>query len=153
MNDPSPPESRRPGCKSGAHEHDYINDDEPSLAPGVSIVQCSRAEPLYTAKEESLIRLGLNEAAQGNEIDNSAAALFRSLRKRQVSAEQVIEHCGLPTWETRELSAARGRVMTFGRRYRGKTIGEIPPDYLRWTLSCDNLPFNLRRAIKLVLEA
>jgi uncharacterized protein (DUF3820 family) len=35
------------------------------------------------------------------------------------------------TWATRELMAARGRVMTFGK-FEGRTVGEIPGWYLRW---------------------
>jgi uncharacterized protein (DUF3820 family) len=48
--------------------------------------------------------------------------------------------------------SARGRVMTFGR-YRGRTVGECPPNYLKWALkTCDNLPHNVRRAMEIVLR-
>src|SRR5215813_1350079 len=53
----------------------------------VVVVQCSYAgdperKSVYTQTEEKLVRLGLDPAARGNEVDNSAVAFFRSLRKR-----------------------------------------------------------------------
>jgi uncharacterized protein (DUF3820 family) len=109
--------------------------------------------PVFTETEEKLIRLGLNEAAHQGESDACAVKLFQSLRRRGVSAEQVIAHMTESTWAMRDLMAARGRVVDFGK-YRGKTVGEVPPDYLEWALrECSNLSFNLRRAMQLVLDA
>jgi uncharacterized protein (DUF3820 family) len=69
-----------------------------------------------------------------------------------VNAEQIIASFAQSTWATRELMAARGYVVDFGK-YRGRTVGEVPPHYLRWALAKhDNLSFNLRRAMQLVLN-
>jgi hypothetical protein len=119
--------------------------------PSVSLR--SLPEIALTTIEEKLINLGLNPAAQPGEVSNAGAKLFHSLRKRGVSSEQIISSFAQKTWAVRELSAARGRIVDFGR-YRGKTVGEVPPHYLRWALrNCDNLSFNLRRAMQLVLKA
>lgn len=48
----------------------------------------------FTEKEEKLIRLGLNQSAQGCEIDTSAVKLFNSLRERKVDAETIINGNG-----------------------------------------------------------
>jgi hypothetical protein len=112
----------------------------------------SLPETVFTETEQKLLRLGLNEAAHPGEVDNCGAMLFRSLRRRGASAEQLIASMTQATWAARELSAARGRVMTFGQ-YRNKTVGEVPPRYLRWALkTCSNLPHNLRRAMQIVLN-
>jgi uncharacterized protein (DUF3820 family) len=109
--------------------------------------------PIFTETEQKLLQLGLNSAAQPGEVDNCGAMLLRSLRRRGVSAEQIVASMTQATWATRELMAARGRVVDFGK-YKGKTVGEVPPDYLEWALrECSNLSFNLRRAMQLVLDA
>jgi uncharacterized protein (DUF3820 family) len=109
--------------------------------------------PTFTATEQKLLTLSLDPAAHEDEIDNAAVMLLRSWRRRGVSAEAIIAGMTQATWLARELSAARGRVMDFGK-YKGKTVGEVPPDYLRWALrECSNLSFNLRKAMKLVLQA
>jgi uncharacterized protein (DUF3820 family) len=108
--------------------------------------------PPFTATEEKLIRLGLNPAAHPGEVDSCAVKLFGSLRKRGTTADQVIQSFATATWAARELMAARGRIVDFGK-YRGKTVGEVPPDYLQWAIkNCDNMSFNLRRAMQLVLN-
>jgi uncharacterized protein (DUF3820 family) len=107
---------------------------------------------IFTTTEQKLLRLGLNSAAHPGESDNCAIMLFRSLRRRGVDAEQIIASYAQQIWAMRELSAARGRVMTFGK-HQGKTIDEIPRHYLMWALeNCDNMPLNLRRAIQIVLK-
>jgi uncharacterized protein (DUF3820 family) len=111
------------------------------------------AQSPFTDVEQKLIRLGLDKAAYQGESDACAIKLFRALRKRNATADQIIRAFVTSTWEARELAAARGRVMTFGK-HQGRTIGELPPSYLRWVLEkCKNAPFNLRRAILLVLNA
>jgi uncharacterized protein (DUF3820 family) len=112
----------------------------------------SLPETLFTETEEKLVRLGLNEAAHQGESDNSAVMLFRSLRRRGVDAEQLIASMTQSTWAMRELSSARGYVMTFGQ-YKGKTVGQVPRDYIEWALrECRNLSLNLRRAMQIVLK-
>jgi hypothetical protein len=80
----------------------------------------------FTAVEEKLIRLGLDPAAYECESDNCAVKLFRSLRKRGSTADQIISFSTQSTWADRELSAARGYLMPFGK-HRGKAVGELPP--------------------------
>jgi uncharacterized protein (DUF3820 family) len=105
-----------------------------------------------TEVEEKLFRLACDPAATENEADVCGIKLVRSLRKRKASAETLIAGMTQSTWAMRDLDAARGYVVNFGR-YKGRTVGECPPDYLRWALrECGNLNFNLRRAIRLVLE-
>jgi uncharacterized protein (DUF3820 family) len=107
---------------------------------------------MFTNVEEKIIRLALDPAATEGESDVCGIKLIRSLRKRGSTADEVIQPSVQSTWALRELSAARGRVMTFGK-HRGKTIGEIPGHYLVWALkNVDDMPFNLRRAITIVLN-
>jgi hypothetical protein len=109
-------------------------------------------EVVFTVVEEKLIRLGLDPAAHQGESDNCATKLFQSLRRRGVSAEKVIASFTQSTWAARDLLAARGYVMNYGM-YKGKTVGEVPAWYSRLALAKhDNLSFNLRRAMKIVLE-
>jgi len=43
--------------------------------------------------------------------------------------------------------------MIFGK-YRGKTLGELPRDYLEWIVTgCTSASFNLKRAAKILLAA
>jgi len=107
----------------------------------------------FTDVEQKLIRLGLDKAAHQGEIDNCGAMLMRSLRKRGVRADQIVRSMTVSTWATRELMAARGYVVDFGR-FEGRTVGEVPTWYLRWALkTCDDMSFNLRRAMQIILAA
>jgi hypothetical protein len=109
--------------------------------------------PVFTPTEQKLIKLGLNSAAHPGEVDNAGAMLFRSLRQRGVSAEQMIASYAQQTSAMRQLEAARGRVVDFGK-FRGKTVGEVPGWYLRWALkNCRDMSYNLRRAMTLMLNA
>ena len=108
--------------------------------------------PVFTDIEQKMIRLGLDPAAHPGEVDVCAVKLFGSLRRRGTTAEQIIQSFATATQAARDLSAARGRVMTFGK-YRGRSVGEVPPGYLRWALkTCDNMPHNLRRAMQIMLN-
>ena len=108
--------------------------------------------PPFTATEEKLIRLGLDPAAQPGEADACGVQLVRSFRKRGLTAEQLMASCARAIWAARELSAARGRVMSFGK-YKNRTVGECPLSYLRWALTkCKDMPYNLRRARQLVIN-
>ena len=72
--------------------------------------------------------------------------------KPRTTAEQIIQSFATATQAARDLSAARGYVITFGK-YRGRSVGEVPPGYLRWALkTCDNMPHNLRRAMQIMLN-
>jgi uncharacterized protein (DUF3820 family) len=107
---------------------------------------------VFTPVEEKLIRLGLDPAAHQGEVDACAVKLFGSLRRRGTRAEQILQSFATATWAARELSAARGYVVNFGK-YRGRTVGELPIGYLKWALrTCDNMPHNLRRAMQIVLN-
>jgi uncharacterized protein (DUF3820 family) len=107
---------------------------------------------VFTPVEEKLIRLGLDPAAHPGEVDVCASKLFGSLRRRGTTADQVIASFGQATQAARQLSAARGYVVNFGK-YKGRTVGEVPPDYIRWALAKhNNLSFNLRRAMRIVLN-
>jgi hypothetical protein len=109
--------------------------------------------PVLTEVEEKLIRLACDHAATENEADVCGIKLIRSFRKRGLAAEQVVAAFTQSTWATRELMAARGYVVDFGK-YKGKTVGEVSPRYLMWALKeCDNMSFNLRLAMQLVLKA
>jgi uncharacterized protein (DUF3820 family) len=108
--------------------------------------------PVFTDVEVKLLRLGLDRAAHPGEVDACAVQLFRSLRRRGLTAEDLLRRSAQAIWAARELAAARGRVITFGK-YRGKTIGEIPMSYLRWALkSCRDMSHNLRRSMQIVLN-
>ena len=107
---------------------------------------------VFTVTEQKLLRLGLDRAATENEADVCGGKLIRSLRRRGLTAEDLLRRSAPAIFAARELSAARGYVIGFGR-YRGKSIGEIPMSYLRWALkNCRNMPHNLRRSMQIVLE-
>jgi hypothetical protein len=86
-------------------------------------------DPVFTETEEKLIRLGLNSAAHQGESDACAVKLFQSLRRRGVSAEQLVASMTQSTWAVRELMAARGYIVQ-GGKFQGKTVGELPMWYL-----------------------
>jgi hypothetical protein len=108
--------------------------------------------PLLTATEIKLVRLGLNAAASENETEVAGGKFFNALRRRGISADQLVAALSTATWKARELMAARGRVMPFGR-HRGKSIGEIPVSNLYWALrNCHDMSVGLRHAMELVLN-
>jgi uncharacterized protein (DUF3820 family) len=114
------------------------------------VVECSAD---FTETEQKLIRLGLNTAARGNEIDTAAIKLFHSLRKRGVTSEEVIgETGGNPPLSADLLARARRLRMPFGK-HRGRPLMVIEASYLRWALrDCHCLSLDLREAIQLVLR-
>jgi uncharacterized protein (DUF3820 family) len=124
--------------------HD-AHSDEPTLSLR------NLPEVAFTAVEQKLLRLACDRAATEHEADVCGIKLVRSWRRRGVDAERIIGQFCVATQMSRDLMAARGYVVNFGK-YRGRTVGECPPNYLRWALrECDNLSFNLRRAMRLVL--
>jgi hypothetical protein len=80
-----------------------------------------------TATETKLLRLGLDSAARDGEIRNCAVKLFESLRRRRVSADELLSE---RTYRTLELG---GFVMPFGK-HKGRPICEIDENYLWWAL-------------------
>jgi hypothetical protein len=103
---------------------------------------------VFTEKEEKLIRLAMDRAAQPGERHNGAVMLLESLRKRGITAQQFITlsgptatetpkyrgvhhnngrcpHCQGPDWGSYEIS--------FGQ-HNGKTLRQIPLSYLNWCL-------------------
>ena len=48
-------------------------------------------EMTYNTREKKFVRLGLDPAARGNEVDNSAGMFFKSLRKRGVTPEEMLD--------------------------------------------------------------
>jgi uncharacterized protein (DUF3820 family) len=108
--------------------------------------------PVFTEQERKLVILGLNSAAFPGEVDNCAIALFRSWRARGIDAERVIMGMVQATRTARDLAAARGYIVPFGK-FKGKSVAEIPSWYLHWLLyGCDTASPNLKRAVRLVLE-
>jgi uncharacterized protein (DUF3820 family) len=107
----------------------------------------------FTPTEQKLLWLALDPAAAPGEIDNSAIKLVQSLRRRGATAEQIIAASCQAIFKQRRLDAARSYLITFGR-YRGKAVGEVPEDYLRWVLSgeCHSATPNLKLAIEIVLN-
>lgn len=93
--------------------------------------------------EEKLLRLALDEGAQPGEIDNAAAMLIRKLRKRHVSADELI-YILKPENDS---AGHELQIMPFGK-YEGIALMYIPHDYLEWVLqNCRNISLHLRRAI------
>jgi hypothetical protein len=107
---------------------------------------------IFTPTETKLLRLGLDPAAHEGEIDNCAVKLVRSWRKRGLTPEQIVASFAQKTQALRDLSAARGYVVSFGK-YRGRTVGEVPKWYLKWALqNCRDLSFNERKAMQLIYD-
>ena len=108
---------------------------------------------VFTDTERKLLTLALNSSATENESDVCAVKFVRSLRRRGITTEQFVRALSQRTLASRELSAARGRVITFGK-HRGKSVGEVRPSYLDWALkNCRDMPYNVRCAMRLVLAA
>jgi hypothetical protein len=108
---------------------------------------------MFTAVEEKLLRLALDEAAQPGEVCNSAVKFVESLRRRGVKAEAFTRPLQPPELFPTKLDRARVLKMPFGR-HRGRRLDVIEPDYLKWALAnCRCLSLSLREAIQLVLGA
>jgi hypothetical protein len=107
---------------------------------------------LFSEIELKLLRLALDRAAFPGEAEVAGAKLIFSWRRRGIDAEAFLGSFSAVEYLDRDLSAARGRVWPYGK-FRGKTVGELRPSYIRWALSeFDDLPLNLRKALRLVLR-
>jgi hypothetical protein len=86
----------------------------------------------YNSVEEKFIRLMLDRAALGNEINTSAQMLVRSLRERKVTAEMFLngDYSGPAPFDYGDV------ILDFGK-YEGQKIRDVPPDYLLWV--CENV--------------
>jgi uncharacterized protein (DUF3820 family) len=108
---------------------------------------------MFTAVEQKLLRLALDEAAQPGEIQNSAVKLIESFRRRAVKPEALIQQQPAEWQLSVELGRAAQLKMPFGR-HKDRRLDVIEPDYLRWVLrNCDCASLSLRRSIQLVLTA
>jgi hypothetical protein len=92
----------------------------------------AEASPVFNEREQKLIWLGLNEAAEPGEVRNSAVKLLESLRRRGMRPETLILGSQLkePERPPSALQQPRRRVMPFGK-HRGRRLGAIEPSYLR----------------------
>jgi hypothetical protein len=81
------------GKAVGGETADYTDrtDFSTSEAAGLSLAQDELLlEMVYLDKEQKFIRLGLDPAAQGREVGNSGEMLFKSLRKRGVTPDEMM---------------------------------------------------------------
>jgi hypothetical protein len=110
----------------------------------------------FTEFEKKLVRLALNPAARGNEVETSAIKLVRSLRARGVRPEAIMRGSELPAPTVRRRNpelerAAQVRFSNFGR-HANQPLGQIDRNYLRWALrTVESLSHEQREAIKLLI--
>jgi hypothetical protein len=91
---------------------------------------------MLSEKEQKLFRLALDKAAASGEADNAAIALIRSMRARSADAYEpaalrVPQEIRKP--KVKKTDWPGSIVLEFGK-HKGKALGEVPPDYLRWAL-------------------
>ena len=91
---------------------------------------------MLSEKEQKLLRLALDKAATSGESDNAAIALIRSMRTRgadpyEPAALRVARE--IRKAEVKKTDWPGSIVLEFGK-HKGKALGQVPPDYLRWAL-------------------
>ena len=96
-------------------------------------------------KEGKLLRLALCPGAQPGEVSAAAEKFFTSLRRRGVTAEELIRGPVLGLSKAKRVGPGDLRF-PFGR-YRGQRIRDVPVDYLDWVLSTVEGHSHLIRAI------
>jgi hypothetical protein len=117
-----------------------------------------------TDTEKKCIILAMNEGAASGEIEAAAAKFVLLLRKRYVDGYallkdlEVLPDRGSVTVAERQAAWQRRRdvygstMFPFGK-HKGKTLSQIPADYLLWILkNVDHLSDPLRSAIENFLD-
>jgi hypothetical protein len=112
-----PPRQKRRRSKSRAAAHKAIPDQ------------------LFIPLEQKLIRLALDDAAAPGEVLNASVSLIKSLRKRGVRPEALLQPAanGVTRSAPRQAPDYGSTILSFGK-FRGFRIREVDPDYLRWVL-------------------
>src|SRR5262245_33757907 len=104
----------------------------------------------FTETEAKLLRLALDHAARGGEIETSAIKLIESWRRRGLSAETLLAPSAAISPPSRSTFSPGDMLMPFGK-YHGLPLRKLKASYLRWVLEkCDNLQLELERAIRAV---
>lgn len=105
-------------------------------------------------KEQKLLRLALDAAAQPGEADNAAVALIRSMRARGADAydRREFKISSPPKADLKPADWPGCILMPFGK-HAGQPLAQLPPDYLRWCLSTfDDNRAELKKAMRLLLD-
>lgn len=98
----------------------------------------------YTEVEIKFIRLMLDRAAMGNEVNTSAQMLVRSLRERKINADTFLGNGASSGPQEFDYGSI---LLSFGK-YKGKTIGEVgekDPSYLMWIVENVDRPLLVRQ--------
>jgi hypothetical protein len=101
----------------------------PGMAQHKLVLFVLRGTVRFNSLEQKFIRLGLDPAALGNEVDTSAQMLIRSLRERGITAETFLngDSSGPAPFDY------GGVVMPFGK-HKGVKLRDVPHDYLLWVV-------------------
>jgi hypothetical protein len=84
----------------------------------------------YNSLETKFIRLMLDPAARGGEINNSAEMLIRSLRQRGILAEAFLNgdsNNGPAFFDY-------GDIVMPLKKHKGQKLRDIPDDYILWVV-------------------
>jgi hypothetical protein len=108
-------------------------------------------QPSLTEVEAKLLRLALDRAARGGEIETSAIKLIESWRRRGLLAETLLAPSAAQHPPSRSAFSPGDVLMPFGK-CRGLPLRRVKTHYLRWVLeNCEDLQPELERAIRAVL--